>query len=102
MSPSGEASGATGKPAATAPKAEALSDFGRRVEREAHHRQYYGAERQVVIGDGAPRICNTVYEMFPAAIEVVEISHAWEKSGQLFRRRLHDRVFGKFNQVHLL
>ena len=30
-----------------------LSAFAQRVEHEAHRREFYDAERQVVIGDGA-------------------------------------------------
>ena len=65
--------------AASAPGDQQLSPFARRVEREARRRQFYDAERQVVIGDGAPWIWNVCHELFPDAIQVVDIFHAREK-----------------------
>lgn len=65
--------------AATRPDARQMSQFARRVEREAHRRQFYLAARQVVLGDGAPWIWNLCYELFPKAIQIVDIFHAKQK-----------------------
>lgn len=55
------------------------SAFARRVGREALRRGFHDAERQVVIGDGARWIWNLSAEMFPRAIEIVDVWHAKEK-----------------------
>jgi hypothetical protein len=55
-----------------------LSAFGRRVEREAVRRGFDRAARRVVIGDGATWIWKLTDELFPGAIEVVDLFHAKE------------------------
>ena len=50
--------------------------FAQRVDREAQRRGFDTADRQVVIGDGAPWIWNVAAEQFPDAIEIVDIYHA--------------------------
>jgi len=52
-----------------------LSDFARRVEREARRRGFDRAKRCVVIGDGAHWIWNTAEELFPDAICIVDRFH---------------------------
>jgi hypothetical protein len=53
-----------------------LSDFTKRVLREATRRGFERAARRVVIGDGAMWIWNLADEHFPDAIQVVDIFHA--------------------------
>ena len=53
--------------------------FTQRVGREARRRGFYDAKRQVVLGDGALWIWNLSAELFPGAIEIVDIWHAKEK-----------------------
>ena len=56
-----------------------LSAFAQHVEREANRRGFYDAERQVVIGDGARWIWHLVDEIFPKAVQIVDLYHAREK-----------------------
>lgn len=56
-----------------------LSDFAQRVEREAQRRGFYQAKRQVVVADGAKWIWRVALELFPHAIQIVDIWHAKEK-----------------------
>jgi rubrerythrin len=49
-----------------------LSEFAKRVEREAQRRRFREAPRQAVIGDGAPWIWNIASELFPDAIQIVD------------------------------
>ena len=65
--------------AATRDTGPDLSAFARRVRREAEHRGFGLAKRQVVVGDGAPWIWNVTGEQFPEAIEIVDLYHAQEK-----------------------
>ena len=60
--------------------------FVQRVEREALRRGFYDAERQVVIGDGAHWIWNGFSELFPDAIQILDIFHACEKIWDLSKR----------------
>ncbi len=53
-----------------------LSQFAQRVEREALRRGFDRAARRVVLGDGAPWIWNLTEEIFPDAIQIVDIFHA--------------------------
>jgi hypothetical protein len=62
--------------AATGDTDATLSAFGLRVEREATRRGFDRAERRVVIGDGAPWIWKLADELFPGAVEVVDLFHA--------------------------
>ena len=54
------------------------SAFAARVQREARRRDFPHARRQVVIGDGALWIWNLADEMFPQAIQIVDLFHAKE------------------------
>ena len=56
-----------------------LSAFAQRVERETKRRGFDTVKRQVVVGDGALWIWNMVSEIFPRAIQIVDIWHAKEK-----------------------
>jgi len=52
-----------------------LSDFAKRVDREAKRRGFDGASRQVVLGDGAAWIWNIASEQFPDAIQIIDRFH---------------------------
>jgi len=52
------------------------SEFAQRVDREARRRGFDRAKRHVVLGDGAPWIWNLTEELFPGAIQIVDIFHA--------------------------
>lgn len=62
--------------AATADTAEDLSAFAQRVQREATRRGFDAASRRVVLGDGAKWIWKMSEELFPGAIEIVDLYHA--------------------------
>lgn len=62
--------------AATLDTDEAPSAFAMRADREARRRGFDAAVRRVVIGDGAPWIWNVAAELFPGAVEVVDLFHA--------------------------
>jgi len=62
--------------AATLDTDKELSPFAQRVEREAWRRGFDQATRRVVLGDGAPWIWNLADELFPGAIQIVDIYHA--------------------------
>ena len=62
--------------AATADTANELSAFAGRVQREATRRGFDTASRRVVIGDGAKWIWKMSEELFPGAIEIVDLYHA--------------------------
>jgi hypothetical protein len=62
--------------AATLDTDKELSPFAQRVEREARRRGFDQARRRVVLGDGAPWIWNLAGELFPGAIQIVDIYHA--------------------------
>ncbi len=53
-----------------------LSPFARRVEREARRRGFDRARRRVVLGDGAPWIWKIADELFPGAVQIVDLFHA--------------------------
>ncbi len=55
---------------------ESLSEFGKRVDREARRRGFDRAPRQVVLGDGALWIWNLADELFPGAVQIVDLYHA--------------------------
>lgn len=69
--------------AATADTADQLSDFANRVEREATRRGFNAAERRVIIGDGARWIWNIADELFPGAIQIIDMYHAKGTLSQL-------------------
>ena len=62
--------------AATGDLDENISDFACRVERETRRRGFEKAERQVIIGDGAVWIWNIAGELFPKAIQIIDLYHA--------------------------
>jgi len=62
--------------AATGDTAETLSEFAQRVDREARRRSFDQAQRRVVLGDGAPWIWNLADELFPGAVQIVDLFHA--------------------------
>ena len=53
-----------------------LSDFAKRMLREARRRGFHRTKRRVVLGDGARWIWNLVTEHFPDAIQMVDRFHA--------------------------
>ena len=53
-----------------------LSPFAHRVDREARRRSFDLAPRRVVLGDGAAWIWNVADELFPGAIQIVDLFHA--------------------------
>lgn len=64
--------------AATLDVDDTVSAFGLRVEREALRRGFGRATRRVVIGDGATWIWSLAGELFPGAVEIVDLFHAKE------------------------
>jgi len=62
--------------AATADTDEQVSEFALRVQREADRRGFDSAKRRVILGDGAKWIWNMAYELFPGAIQIVDLYHA--------------------------
>lgn len=65
-----------------------LSEFAKRVEREALRRSFYNASRQVVLGDGAQWIWNIAGELFPDAIQIVDRFHAKKRLGDVSKEIL--------------
>ena len=55
-----------------------LSEFAKRVGREAARRRFEQAARRAILGDGAPWIWNIAAELFPSAIQIVDRFHANE------------------------
>jgi len=53
-----------------------LSAFAQRVDREARRRGFHQAGRRVVLGDGALWIWKLADELFPGAIQIVDLFHA--------------------------
>jgi len=62
--------------AATRDTDEVPSEFAQRAEREARRRGFDQAQRRVVLGDGAPWIWNLADELFPGAVQIVDLFHA--------------------------
>ena len=62
--------------AATLDTDKELSPFAQRVDREARRRGFHDAERRVILGDGALWIWNVASELFPDAIQIVDLFHA--------------------------
>lgn len=62
--------------AATSDVDASISEFAQRVERETQRRGFDKASRQVVIGDGAKWIWNLADELFPNAIQIIDLFHA--------------------------
>ena len=61
------------------------SPFARRLWRAARRFGFAAAKRQVLIGDGAKWIWNTGAELFPNAIRIVDIRHAWQRLWEIGR-----------------
>lgn len=55
---------------------EAPSEFAQRADREAQRRGFDQAKHRVVLGDGASWIWNLADELFPGAIQIVDLFHA--------------------------
>jgi hypothetical protein len=53
-----------------------LSAFAQRADREAQRRGFDRAPRRVVLGDGAAWIWNLADDLFPGAIQIVDLFHA--------------------------
>jgi hypothetical protein len=53
-----------------------ISQFAQRVEREARRSGFDQAQRRAVLGDGALWIWNLANELFPGAIQIVDLYHA--------------------------
>jgi len=73
---------------------ETAEGFGKRLYREAWKRGWSGAEKKVVMGDGAEWIWNLAGEHFPGAIQIVDLYHARQHLWEL-ARRLHPNDEGK-------
>lgn len=73
---------------------EALSEFAQRVSREARRRGFEHATRGVVLGDGAPWIWKLAEELFPGAVQIVDLFHA---KGHLWD--VAKSVYGAGNEV---
>jgi hypothetical protein len=67
---------------------ETAEEFGKRLYREAWQRGWSGAQKKVIMGDGAEWIWNLAAEHFPGAIEIVDLYHArqhlWEVARALY------------------
>ena len=57
---------------------EKASDFGHRLHREAMRRKVFQAQKQILIGDGAPWIWELAKKHFPHAIQILDFYHASE------------------------
>ena len=55
---------------------DAVSAFAQRADRDAQCRGFDHATRRVVLGDGAVWIWNMTDELFPGAIQIVDLFHA--------------------------
>ena len=64
--------------AAVADTSPEMSDYAKRVLREATRRGFTDAARCVVLGDGSAWIWNTAKELFPNAIQILDRFHAKE------------------------
>lgn len=53
-----------------------ISPFAERVAREAKRRGFDRVQRRVILGDGAAWIWNIAEELFPDAIQIVDLFHA--------------------------
>jgi hypothetical protein len=64
---------------------ENAEQFGKRLYLEAWKRGWSGAEKKVVIGDGAEWIWNIAKEHFPGAVQIVDLYHARQHLWDLAR-----------------
>ena len=62
------------------------SGFAARLWREALHAGFAAARVKVVLGDGAKWIWNVASELFPDAVEMVDLWHAQEHPWEAGRR----------------
>ncbi len=62
--------------AATSDLDKNISDFATRVERECKRGGFDKAERKVILGDGAKWIWYIAGELFPEAIQIIDLYHA--------------------------
>ncbi len=62
--------------AATGDFDQNISEFVCRIERETKRRGFDKAKRQVILGDGAVWIWNIAGEVFPNAIQIIDLYHA--------------------------
>ena len=67
---------------------EIAADFGKRLYLEAWNRGWSRAVQKVVMGDGAEWIWNIADQLFPSAIQIVDLYHARQHLWDL-ARRLH-------------
>jgi hypothetical protein len=81
--------------AATLDTSRELSDFARRVEREASRRGFTEAPRQVALGDGSTWIWNTTTELFPQAKQILDRYHAKDNLSQVKKAIYGDSAEGK-------
>ena len=65
---------------------ETAEEFGRRLYVEAWKRGWSGAQKKVVMGDGADWIWNLAREHFPGAIQIVDLYHARQHLWDLARK----------------
>jgi len=86
--------------AATLDTDPVASDFTQRVLREATRRRLTQAQRQVVIGDGAPWIWKIPQELFPRAIQIVDKFHVKEHLSQLAKLLYSDPAQAKRWAAH--
>jgi hypothetical protein len=59
------------------------SEFAQRVDREARRRGFDRAPQRVVLGDGAAWIWNLADELFPGALQIVDLFHAKQKLSEV-------------------
>ncbi len=64
---------------------ETAEEFGKRLYREALNRGWSRAQKKVVMGDGAEWIWNLAEVHFPAAVQIVDLYHAWQHLWELAR-----------------
>jgi len=84
---------------------EATSEFAARVKREATRRGFDGAQRQVVLGDGAKWIWNLATEHYPNAIQILDRFHAkhhlWEVAKAICNTSSEARQWAKARHEEL-
>lgn len=91
-----------------------LSPFAQRVERQARRRGFERARRRVVLGDAAPWIWNLADEIFPGALQIVDLYHVterlWEAARAIYgagsdfaeqwaKRRCHELDRGELSRL---
>ena len=76
--------------AAVADTSPDMSDYAKRVLREATRRGFTDADRCVVLGDGSAWIWNTAKELFPNAIQILDRFHAKEHLSEVGKAIYND------------